>query len=114
MEYQEFWVYYATQKYLDTQFPGEKNIPFLQLSVGAWVSQNPEKPSENGTVISRTADFPALTLEILQYLKKPASLECTYQIKLDKTASAQIGETGKKVLEEILALHNDFVTPKRR
>ena len=101
MPNQEFYVSYWDEEYLDSQFPERKNTPYFQLAEG-----------EIGLTagISRPEDFPTIVLDILKYLKNPTSLKNTYQIGFSEDASNQINETEKQVLEEILALHNDFVT----
>ncbi|GAI36870.1 unnamed protein product [marine sediment metagenome] len=65
------------------------------------------------TVINRPKEFLTLQLNMLTYLKRETSLYYLYKINLSKNAAGQIGKTGKKVLEEILLLHNDFITPRR-
>ncbi|MBI4017186.1 MAG: hypothetical protein HY363_05850 [Candidatus Aenigmarchaeota archaeon] len=70
--------------------------------------------SEVYQVISRPVDFKSLVLDVLTYLKKQEVLTLsTCYLVLTKKALAQIGNDGKQVLEEIIALHNDFVSPKR-
>jgi len=104
MATQEFFVSYWDKKYLDSQFPERENIPLFQINVGDVGSSS---------AISRPENFPNLALDLLKHLKKTTSLKHTYQIRFNEDASTQIGETGKQVLEEILALHNDLVTPRR-
>jgi len=109
MKEQEFHVDYFDKEYLDSQFPNRKNIPQFQLSRGDSLTDS----YSCHYVISKPKNFLALALDVLQHLKKPTSLRHTYQSKCSESALAQIGETGKKVLEEICNLHNEFVTPKR-
>jgi hypothetical protein len=118
MATQEFYIDYFDKKYLDFQFPDRENTPHFQLAdgdVGGTMTWDQDDNTESGCykVISRPNNFPELALETIQYLRKPTSLRNTYQAKFSENASKQIGETGKLVLEEILALHNDLVTPKR-
>ena len=118
MAEQEFYIDYFDKKYLDFQFPDRKNVPHFQLAdgdVGGTMTWDQDDDTESGcyNVISIPNDFPVLALEVLQYLKEPRSLRNSYRAKFSEKASTQIGETGKQVLEEILALHNDLVTPKR-
>ena len=118
METQEFYIDYFDKNYLDSQFPDKKNNPHFQLSDGDVVGTMTWDQDTNTTsgcyqVISRPADFNALSLDVLHYLRRPASLRNSYQAKFSENASAQIGKTEKQVLEEILALHNDLVTPRR-
>jgi hypothetical protein len=119
MATQEFYIDYFDKKYLDSQFPNRKNTPEFQLAEGGVGAMSlgggdpNEKPYPESHVISSSKNFPSLALSVLRHLKKPESLRSTYQITFSENASAQIGKTGEKVLEEILALHNDFVTPRR-
>lgn len=103
-----FYVDYFNQEYLDSEFPKRKQNPHFQLAEGGAGVMSPESH-----VISHPKNFPSLSLEVLKHLKKPESLRSTYQINFSENASIQIGKTGGRVLEEILALHNDFVTPRR-
>jgi len=109
MKKQEFHIDYFDERYLDSHFLGKKNTPCFQLSEGDSLIDS--YPFHH--VLSRPKNFPALALDILKYLKKSTSLRHTYQPTFSEDASAQIGETGKQVLEEILDLHNDLITPKR-
>jgi hypothetical protein len=116
---QEFYIDYFDKEYLDFQFPDRKNVPHFQLSEGDvggsdWGGGDPhEGPSHCYAGISDAHDFPGLALDILKCLKRPSSLGHAYQVRLTENASSIIGKTGKEVLEEILALHNDIVTPRR-
>jgi len=119
MATQEFYIDYFDKKYLNSQFLDRENKPHFQLADGnvggdMWLGGDPhETPSPSYHVVSRPNDFIVLTLDVLQFLRKPTSLRNSYQTKLSEPAFAQIGENGKRVLDEILALHNDFVTPRR-
>jgi hypothetical protein len=107
---QEFSITYFDERYLDFHFPDRKNTAHFQLAHG-----NPHGAlGGEQYVVSRPRDFSELALAILHYLKQPGSLDHTYQVLFSEKASHQIGETGTQVLEQILALHNDLVTPRRR
>lgn len=95
---------------IDRDYPGEVPYPFFQLS-----GQSPsQQPSEEYFLISRLPDFSALALGILEQLKRETSNNAyPYRIIFSENAFVQIGKTGKKVLEEIIVLHNDLVNPKR-
>lgn len=116
----EFHVDYFDMKYLNSQFPNRKNTPHFQLTEGeigrsSGLGGDPyETPSPDCHVISTPKDFPTLTLHTLQCLKKSESLKNTYQMNFSENASAQIGKKGERVLDKIVALHNDFITPRRR
>jgi len=115
MATQEFYIDYFDKKYLDFQFPDRENTPHFQLAdgdVGGTRTWDQDDNTESGCyrVISRPNDFSELALGVLQYLRKPTSLRNSYRARFSKNASAQIGETEKQVLEEILALHNGLVT----
>ena len=118
MATQEFHVDYFDKTYLDSRASKKKTYPCFQLAEGevgvmSCAGGDPhEAPSPESHVISSPRNFPSLALSILQHLKKPESLK-TYQISFSETASIQIGKTGERVLEGILALHNDFVIPRR-
>ncbi len=103
MAQQTFGVDYFNKEYLDMHFPGGTNNPHFQLAEG----------DSQMRVIARPSDFDLLTLEILQYLEKPEAPKDTYRLNLSANALAQLDKTRKDVLEGILALHNDFATPRR-
>jgi len=115
----QFYVEYFNTDYLKSQFPNQDNIPHFQLAEGeiggiSGAGGDPyESSSPDCTVISSPVDFPGLTLGILRHLKRPESLRHPYKVHLSNDASKQIGRIGEKVLEEIVALHNDFITPRR-
>lgn len=118
MATQEFHIDYFDKAYLNVHFPNRENNPCFQLSegdIGGTLMLCPDEETDSRvySVISEPDSFPALALDLLQYLKKPVALQNSYQARFSKSASVQIKRTGIQVLEEILALHNDLVTPKR-
>ena len=111
----EFHVNYISKEYLDRHHRDRENSPFFQLSYsdGSYSrDQDSEYSSKNYSVICKSPSFSHLTLDILNYLKQKAGLD-TYSLTLAKGTTSQINDTEKQVLEEILNLHNDFVTPRR-
>lgn len=107
---QEFYIEYFEKGYLDLHFPNKKNTPHFQLAHG----NPPGAPWGEQYVLFRPRGFSELALAVLHRLKEPESLDTTYHVRVSEEASQQIGEAGIQVLEQILALHNDLVTPRRR
>jgi hypothetical protein len=110
METRAFHVSYWDTEYLDSQFPERRgtanNTPYFQLSEG-----NASSPERNAIV--RAANFEVLTLDLFYHLKKPESLNGTYKMEFNEDATKHLNREEKKILEEILAMHNDLVTPRR-
>tara|TARA_Y100000310_G_scaffold324914_1_gene387519 strand:- start:29242 stop:29586 length:345 start_codon:yes stop_codon:yes gene_type:complete len=112
----EFYVNYIDLEYLDRHFEGQDRTPHFQLSYSDGSYSRDQDAVENHKTYSRicqSGNFPHLALDMLFYLKSDIALRHTYSLTLDKNAISQIDDTQKQVLEEILKLHNDLVTPRR-
>jgi len=102
------WIGYFTEEDRDRKFSKPKDYPTYQLSEGY-------SREEESHVFSKPRDFKEVALEILKYLKNPQVLDNRYSLKfLGNKAEKQLGKKGISVLEEILNLHNDLVTPSRQ
>jgi|SRR3989338_3815267 len=104
---QELRIDYLPKGYLDALFPNRNNTPYFQL-----FEEDYSKKADY-IIVSKPTDFPALAFGILQYLKLLPSLKNTYFFSFTESALSQLQKNEKQVLEEILALHNSFTTPKR-
>jgi len=115
---QEFYVDYF-ERPSDQRYPGDTPYPHFQLGVGdvggtAYCDEDEESGQSRGyPIVSKPNDIISLSLDVLTHLKKQSSLGYCYKIQFSSNALGQINETGRRVLEEILDLHNDLVTPKR-
>jgi hypothetical protein len=111
----EFHIDYFDQTHFDTPFDDNKD-PRFQLGIG---DVGDTKIIEY-KVFSSPPDFPGVALAILDYLKdsdyrrETPSFETVYILTFSESASAQLDGTGKRVLEEIVSLHNDLVAPRMR
>ena len=101
------WVSYFTEEDRDKEFSKPEDYPTYQLSEGYF-------GEEESHVFAKPRDFKGVASEILEHLKDPLNYNYSYRLTfIGDKAEEQIGETGRKVLEGILDLHNDLVTPSR-
>jgi hypothetical protein len=100
----KFYIGYWDKKYLDYQFPDRINTPYFQICEG-----EADKSPIISKTISRSGDFPALALSLVQYLNEPESILKTHEIEFSQEASPRLGKTKKQVLEEIVILHNRVI-----
>jgi hypothetical protein len=108
IEYGSVCIRYLTEEDRDKKFSKPENYPIYLLSEKFSVSE------QESHVFARAKDFNEMVFEMLTYL---ADLQVPrrYDLELfgDKTKK-ELGEEGKKILEAILRLHNNFLAPSRR
>jgi hypothetical protein len=117
MKNEKFRIEYFNKRYLNSQLPKKDNAPFFQLSYDERISGCGGDPHETSsttyTVIANAKDFPTLTLDVLKFLKDSFNIGNTYSYEFIDDTIKKTNEVERSILEEILLLHNDFVTPRR-
>ncbi len=108
MQEELIWIGYFTEEDRDRKFSKPEDYPTYQLSNG-------HSGENESRVFSKPRDFKGVASEILEYLKNPQVLNNRYSLKfLGDKAEKQLGKQGINILEGILNLHNDLVTPSRQ
>jgi hypothetical protein len=106
---EELHVDYFDKEYLDFHHHDKKNTQMYQLSYGDC--------SDGYQGFSQRVTFYDCTLDLFKFLRRQGSYDTQTRYVMKFTSynePDQIPEKEKKILEEIVALHNDFSTPRKR
>ncbi|MGV8172111.1 MAG: hypothetical protein ACP5OA_05455 [Candidatus Woesearchaeota archaeon] len=107
---EELRVDYFDKEYLDFHHPNRENAQMYQLSYGNSYSSERQGFSQRKT-------FYDCALDLFKFLRKKGSFDTStlYELKFSSYRKPdQINDKEKRILEEIIALHNDFATPRKR
>jgi len=105
----ELHVDYFDKEYLDFHHPDKKNTQMYQLSYG--------DSSSGYQSFSQRKTFYACILDLFKFLRKQGSYDSQtiFELKFSSYQEPnQLNNQEKKILEEIIELHNDFSTPRKR
>ncbi|MGV8171977.1 MAG: hypothetical protein ACP5OA_04760 [Candidatus Woesearchaeota archaeon] len=107
----ELYVDYFDKEYLDFHHPDRQNTQMFQLSHGYGCSATERQ------CFSQRETFYDFVLDLFHFLRQQGSYDTQtrYELKFNSyNKPNQIDNNEKRILEEIIALHNDFATPMKR